>query len=169
MTDDERLTLGFVFEVLDVMVRHGFRRGDNQHAGQSIELICNMARTYERTMDAPDDAYVVVPSAPPTPPPSPHRPGQDAVLVSADEVTTLLAALGDAAEYKRDRAETCADCAGQSCATCQWRLQAAEAYDQMAGQMIHAAEASAAQQHPADHAAPPSAGPDAAADMEAGQ
>ena len=92
-----------------------------------------------------------------------------AVLVSADQVTTLLAALDDAAEYNRDRAETCADCAGRSCTTCQWRLQAAEAYDQIAGQMIHAAEASTARQHAPGHPAPPSASPHPAAGKEAGQ
>ena len=48
----------------------------------------------------------------------------------------------------------CADCADQSCTTCQWRLQAADAYDQLAGQMIQAAEASAARQRAPDHAAP---------------
>ena len=85
------------------------------------------------------------------------------------EVTTLLAALDDAAEYKRDRAETCADCADRSCTTCQWRLQAAEAYDQLAGQMIHAAEASTARQHAPGPAAPPSASPHPAAGKEAGQ
>ena len=109
-----------------------------------------------------------MPSSPPTAPQPPGPPGQDAVLVSADEVTTLLAALDDAADYKRDRAETCADCTGQSCTTCQWRLQAADAYDQMAGRMIHAAEASAPQRAPG-HAAPPSAGPHTAAGKEAGQ
>jgi hypothetical protein len=151
------------------MERHGFRRGDNQHAGQAIELICNMARTYERTMDAPDDAYVAVPSSPPTPPQPPRRPGQDAIVLSAGQVKTIMAALDEAAEYKRDRAETCADCADQSCTTCQWRQQGADAYDQLAGQMIHAAEASAAR-HPApEHAAPASEGPNAAADKEAGQ
>ena len=35
--------------------------------------------------------------------------------------------------------------------------------------MIHAAEASAARQRAPDHAAPPSGGPHAAADPEAGQ
>ena len=58
--------------------------------------------------------------------------GPAAVIVPAGQVKTVLAALDDAAGYKRDRAETCADCADQSCTTCQWRLQAADAYDQMA-------------------------------------
>ena len=39
----------------------------------------------------------------------------------------------------------------------------------MAGQMIQAAEASAARQRAPDHVAPPSAGPHAAAGKEAGQ
>ena len=81
----------------------------------------------------------------------------------------MLAALDEAAEYKRDRAETCADCADQSCTTCQWRLQAADAYDQLAGQMTQAAEASAARHRAPDHAAPARDEPHAAAEPEAGQ
>ena len=64
------------------------------------------------------------------------------------------AALDDAAEYKRDRAATCADCTEQPCTTCQWRLQAADAYDHLAAQLIQAAEASAARQHAPGHPAP---------------
>jgi hypothetical protein len=168
MADDQRLTWGFILEVLDVLERHGYRRSDSEHTGQAIGLIRHVARIYEGTLDAPAGGYVVVPSSPPTAPQPPGPPGQD-VVVSAAEVKTLLAALDDAAEYKRDRAGTCADCAGQSCPTCQWRMQAADCYDQMASQMIHAAEASAARQRAPDHAAPPSAGLDAAAGKEAGQ
>jgi hypothetical protein len=166
---DERLTWGFIIEVFDVLERHGYRRSDSEHTGQAIGLIRHVARIYEGTLDAPAGGYVVVPSSPPIAPQPAGPPGQDAVIVSADQVKTLLAALDDAAENKRDRADTCADCTDQSCTTCQWRLQAAEAYDQMAGRMIHAAEASAAQQCNPGHPAPPSAGPHAAADKEAGQ
>jgi hypothetical protein len=169
MADDERLTWGFIIEVLDVLEHHGCRRSDSEHTGQAVGLIRHVARIYEGTLDAPHGGYVVVPSSPPTAPQSPGPPGQDAVLISADEVKTLLAALDDAAEYKRDRAETCADCADQCCTTCQWRLQAADAYDQMAEQMIHTAEASGPRQHAPDHAAAPSAEPHTAADKEAGQ
>ena len=95
-------------------------------------------------------------------------PGPGAVIVSADQVKTLLAALDDAAEYKRDRAATCADCTDQPCTTCQWRLQAADAYDQIAAEMIQAAETSATQCVPSQ-AAPASGGQHAAADPEAGQ
>ena len=73
------------------------------------------------------------------------------------------------AGYKRDRAASCTDCGDQSCTTCQWQVQAADAYDQMTGQIIQAVEASAARQRDPDHAAPPSVGPQAAAGKEAGQ
>jgi hypothetical protein len=169
MADDERLTWGFIIEVLDVLERHGYRRSDSDHTGQAIGLIRHVARTYEGTLDAPRGGYVVVPSSQPAEPQPPGPAGQNAVIVSAGEVRTLLSALGEAAEYKRDRAASCADCAGQSCTTCQWRLLAADAYDQMADQMIQGAEASAAWQHAPGHAAPANRGPNAAADKEAGQ
>ena len=168
MADDERLTWGFILEVLDLLERHGYRRSDSEHTSQAVGLIRYVARIYEGTLDAPAGGHVVVPSSPPTAPQPPGPAGTDDVIVSAAEVTTLLAALDEAAECKRDRAGTCAECTDQSCTTCQWRLQAAEAYDQMTGQMIHA-EVSAARQRAPGDAASPAAGPHAAADKEAGQ
>jgi hypothetical protein len=97
----------------------------------------------------------------------PHGPAT--LIVPAGQVQTLLAALDEAAEYKRDRAAACTDCADQSCATCQWWLQAAGAYDQTAAQLIAAADASATRQRAPGHAAAASGGPYAAADPEAGQ
>jgi hypothetical protein len=166
MPDDDRFTWGFILDVFDVMERHGYRPSDNQHTGQALGLIRDVARIYEGTLDAPLDGYVVVPSSRPT---EAQPPGPPAVIVYADEVKTLLAALDEAAEYKRDRAETCTDCANQSCTTCEWRLQIADVYDQMAAQMIQAAEASAARQRAHGHPAPASDGPHATADPEAGQ
>jgi hypothetical protein len=131
MTDDDHLTWGFILEVLDIMERRGYRRKDNEHAGQAIGLIGDVARIYEGTLDAPRGGYVVVPSSRPV---APQTPGPPAVIVSAAEVKTLLAALDEAAEYKRDRAE-----------------------------------ASTTRHRAPDHAAPPSAGPQAAPDKEAGQ
>ena len=165
MADDERFTWGLILEVLDVMERHGYRSSDNEHTGQAIGLIRDVARIYNGTLTAPPSGYVVVPSSQPA---TAQPPSPSVVIVFAAEVKTLLAALDEAAEYKRDRAETCADCTDQSCTTCQWRLQAADAYDQLYGQMTQAAEAAARQRGPG-HAAPPSAGPDPAAGKEAGQ
>ena len=85
-------------------------------------------------------------------------PGPGTVIVSADQVKLLLAALDDAAEYKRDRAATCADCTDQPCTTCQWRLHAADAYDHLANHMIQATDTSATRQHEPGHTADPEAG-----------
>ena len=96
----------------------------------------------------------------------PHGPGT--VTVPVGQVGILLAALGEAAESRRDQAAMCADCADQSCATCQWRLETANAYDHIADEMIQAAETSATQPV-SSHAAPASGGQHSAADREAGQ
>ena len=77
-----------------------------------------------------------------------------------------MAALDEASLYKRDRVATCADCADQSCGTCQWRLQAAQTYDNLAVQLVEKADASRA----ATASDPGSASqPQSAADREAGQ
>jgi hypothetical protein len=167
MPDDDRLTWGLIHEVLDVLERHGYRRGDSVHTTRAIGLIGDVARIYEGTLDAPRGGYVMVPSSQPT---APLPPGQPTVIVPTDQVKTLLAALDDAAEYKRDRAETCADCTDQSCTTCEWRLQTAGAYDQLAEQVTQDAEASAsATGNACPTTAPGTGGPHSAADPEAGQ
>ena len=86
------------------------------------------------------------------------------MTVPPGEVKTLISALIIAADYKRDRAELCADCADQSCPTCEWRLRDAQAYDRVHGQLIQSAEASAATaaSHPEPATQP-------AADREVGQ
>ena len=81
----------------------------------------------------------------------------------------MLAALDIAADYKRDRAEMCADCPDQSCPACQSRLHDAQAYDQLAGQMLQAAEAAPAAHHGQAEPASPPRQSRLAADKEAGQ
>ena len=61
MTDDARMTWDLIFEVLDVLDRHGYRRSDNQHTSRAIGLLGDRTRTYEGTKDAPRDAHVVIP------------------------------------------------------------------------------------------------------------
>jgi len=168
MTEDARMTWDLIFEVLDVLDRHGYRRSDNQHTAQTVGLLGDLARTYEGTMDAPRDAHVVIP---PPAQAAAQPPGHDAVVLSAAEVKTIVAALDEAALYKRDRVATCADCADQSCGTCQWRLQAASAYDQLTTRLLETVAVP-----PADPGRPP--GPERIsgssaqphqADKEAGQ
>jgi len=69
--------------------------------------------------------------------------------VSADEKQLILAALGEAADNKRDQAASCGDCADQSCGTCQYRLRLADGYDHLATRLLLGTkEASASdQQH----------------------
>jgi hypothetical protein len=164
--NDNRLTWGFIIDVLDVMERHGYHRGDHEHTGQAIGLTHDVARIYEGTLDVPRDGCVVVPSSQPK---ALQHLGRPTAIVPAEQVKTLLAALDDAAEYKRDRAAACSDCAGQSCTTCQRRMQTADAYDQLAEHMTQAVEASTIRQRVPGHAAPGTGGPHPAADPEAGQ
>jgi hypothetical protein len=63
----------------------------------------------------------------------------------------------------------CADCPDQSCPSCQTRLHDAHAYDQMAGQMLQAAEAAPAAHHGQTEPAGPPGQSRHAADKEAGQ
>jgi hypothetical protein len=93
------------------------------------------------------------------------------VILTDAEVSTVVAALDIAANHKRDRAAACADCADQSCLTCQSRLRDAGAYDQIATQMLHTAQvtwAATSAQPERDGLVPPCQ-PQLAADREAGQ
>jgi hypothetical protein len=84
----------------------------------------------------------------------------------------ILAALDEASDYKRDRAEGCTDCADQSCGTCQHRIETARAYESLATRLMRAMETAVAEKpspQPADSAPRNRAQPEAAADREAAQ
>ncbi len=144
---DHRIGLDLFTDVLDVLHRHGFARGDDEHAGRAIFLIGDLARSCEGSQDhavGPSSSQAPAPSAPieppvPEPEPGPSVPEDDldAVTLTHAEVRTVLTSLDLAAESKRDRAERCADCPDQSCFACQLRLQDARTYDQLAVQLLH--------------------------------
>ena len=158
---DNRTDLGLIADILDVLDRHGYARSDDEHTARAIVLISDLAHVYEGSLDHPFGPYInEIPPRTEPPPPEPASP--DSVLIAADEVKTVVAALDIAADYKRDRAELCADCTSQTCPTCESRLRDAHAYDHLSAQLIHAAEASSAAT--TRHREP---GP--AADREAGQ
>jgi len=161
MTDD-RMNLSLITEMLDMLDRHGYARGDDEHTARAILLISDLAHIYEGSLDHPFGPYIneVPPRAEPEPP---GPPGQDAVVLPASELKIIVAALDEAALYKRDRVATCAD---QSCGNCQWRLEAAETYAILASQLAGAAQASRATA--ASHLEP-ACQPHPAADREAGQ
>jgi hypothetical protein len=162
MTGDHRVTPGLIHDILDALERHGYYRSDDQHADRAIGLIGDLAGIYEGTQDHP--AITCPITAPPSACPGPSR--ADAVTLTRADASTVFAAAGIAADDKRYRVEMCPDCADQTCPDCRTHLRDIEAFDQMAGRMLQAAQAS-----PAATASRP--GPDRrtqpAADREAGQ
>ena len=158
---DHRMNLDLITDFFGLLDQHGYTRGDNEHTGRAILFLGDLARIYEGSQDHPFGPYTG--EIPPRPEPVPPEPAiRDAVTVPTGEVKTLISALIIAADYKRDRAGMCADCADQSCPTCEWRLRDAQAYDRAHAQLLQSAEASAAASHPEPAAEP-------AADPEAGQ
>jgi hypothetical protein len=154
------IDLGLITDVLDVLDQHGYARSDIEHATRAILLISDLAHIYEGSQDHPSDPSIN--EKPPRPEPALPRPAsQDAVPVPAGEVKPLLAALDIAADYQRARAELCADCADQSCPTCETRLQDAQTYDHLHAHLTQQAEA-VADSHPEPVS-------QRAADREAGQ
>ena len=170
MAADDRWTLDFILEVLDVLERHGYHHHDTRHTSRTVGLLRDLARIYEGTQETPAGTYAAEMPQPGTGPPGPQS-DRDAVIVSATDTGIIAAALEEAADCKRDRAETCADCTDRSCGTCQWRLRGAETYSQLATQMLQAAEASrAAGSQPTPGSAYPAfRQPEAATGKEAGQ
>jgi hypothetical protein len=170
---DHRIGLALFNDVLDVLHRHGFTRGDDLHAGRAIFLIGDLARIYEGSQDhlhrpaitpAP---YLPLPEPPrPDPEPGPAVPaaGQDAIILTGADVSTVFAAADIAADDKRYRVEMCPDCPDQSCPACQTHLRDAEAFDRIADRMLQAARTA-----PADRHSQPPHQPGRAADKEAGQ
>ena len=169
MTSDDRMTWGLVGEVLDVLERHGYHRYDNRHTAQAIGAIADLAGLYEGTRD-PSYPYQSPPASHAEPGP-PASEADDAVILTDAEVSTVATALDIAADSQRDRAATCADCADQTCLTCQSRLRDAQAYDRMAAQMLQTAEASraASSYQPQPGTPEPPRQPCPAADIEAGR
>jgi hypothetical protein len=169
MTTDNRMTWGFIIDVLDLLEHHGYHK----HAGQAVVLIHHLARAYEGNRDASQSTYLY--QAPPSLHPEPRQPDQqtdpEAFILTGTDISTVLSALHMAAYDKRSSAEMCADCGDLSCPTCQYRLQAARAYDQLTARILQPAEAQPALR---DHPEPGSSSlfqgqTDCAAGIEAGQ
>jgi hypothetical protein len=171
MTDNKRMTWGFILDVLNVLEQHGYHRTDNQHTGEAVVLIWDLARVYDGTLDTRANAYLAIPSPPQPAAQPPGRADPDVLVVSASEARTIKAALDVASDYKRDRAAACAECADQSCLSCQARLRDADAYDRLTALMLETAATSrsaACMPPEADRISDSSAQPHAA-DKEVGQ
>ena len=124
------LHLDLIIDILDVLERHGYTRSDDRAHRPGHRLITTSpasTKAPRTTRSAPD------PAAPPLAD-EPGPPGASkqitAAVLTRRRGQHRLAALDIAADYKRDRAATCADCPDQSCPACQSRLQRRPAYDQ---------------------------------------
>jgi hypothetical protein len=173
MTSDDRMTWGLIGEVLDVLERHGYHQYDNRHTAQAVGAIADLAGVYDGTRDSSYGTYLYQSPSAPYAELGPSGPeADDAVILTDAEVSAVTGALNIAAGYTRDRAADCADCAGQTCLTCQSRLRDSQAYNQMAAQMLQTAAASrTASSAQPERDSPPASPrqPHPAADKEAGQ
>jgi hypothetical protein len=151
VTSDPRVTPGLIHDIVDALERHGYYRSDDLHADRAIGLIGDLAGIYDGTQDHPAHHGAT---------------RYDAVTLTHADAITIFAASDIAAGDKRYRAGMCPDCPDQSCPACQVNIRDAEAFDQMAGRMLQAAQAA-----PVATVGQP--GPDRrsqpAADREAGQ
>jgi hypothetical protein len=137
---DNRTGMPLITDILDVLDRHGYARGDNAHTARAIGLISDLAHIYEGSQDHPFGPYIG--EIPPRTEPAPLEPSDPGtVLIPVGEVKNLLVALDIAADYQRDRVELCADCTDQSCPSRESRLQDAQAYDHLAAQVDETAQA----------------------------
>jgi hypothetical protein len=160
----DRHTHRLVTEIITVLERHGHHARDREHADQAIDMAAQLAQVYDGTLDIPASTGR---SAVPQPRSGPRsEPDPDALVLTGADISTVLAALSLASEYKRDLAETCAD---QSCVSCQYRRKDAHGYERLSERIYYGPE-------PAGHAQPepdrPDASPgraDPAVDKEAGQ
>jgi hypothetical protein len=167
--NDDRQSWSMIIDVLDVLEKHGYRRGDDRHTGRAVRLVGDLARIYEGTQEVPDGARLV-------PEPSQARLDQagraaagHAEAIAGARLPVILSALDEASDYKRNRAAGCAD---QSCGTCQHRLDAARAYESLATRLQHAIDGITPKRPSPQPAAGPPGNriqPQATLDKEAGQ
>ena len=174
MNDDHRQTWGLIIDVLDVLEKHGYRRGDDRHTGRAVGLVGDLARIYEGTQEVPVGAYLVEMPEQRRARPGPSLAGrhQERGDDCRRRIFTILSALDEASDYKRDRAAGCADCADQSCGTCEHRLDAAQAYESLATRLQHAIDADTPGKSSRQATAGPPGSrvqPETAAEREAGQ
>jgi hypothetical protein len=174
MSGDKRQTWGLIIDILDVLEKHGYHKTDNLHTGQAVWLIGDLAHIYEGTKEEPAGSFLVPPQEPRQADPelASREAAQSTEAIVAAAMPTMLAALDEASDYKRDRAAGCADCPDQSCGTCQLRLDAAQAYDSLAARLQHAKDADTADRPPREADADPPDNltrPQAAPEREAGQ
>ena len=94
MNDDHRQSWGLIIDVLDVLEKHGYRRGDDQHTGRAVRLVGDLARIYEGTQEAPGGARLV---------PEPSQASRDQAGRAAAARIEAITAAGNAHHLVRAR------------------------------------------------------------------
>ena len=87
MNDDHRQTWSLIIDVLDVLEKHGYHRGDDLHTGRAVGLVGDLARIYEGTQEAPAAARLVQR-------PEPRHADPDQAGTAADQRVKAIAAAG---------------------------------------------------------------------------
>ena len=136
--NDDRPSWSMIIDVLDMLEKHGYRRGDDQHTGRAVRLVGDLARIYEGTQEVPVVARLVPEPSQASREQAARAAAGHAEAIAGTRMPVILSALDEASDYKRDRAAACSDCADQSCGTCQHRLDAARAYETLATRLQHA-------------------------------
>lgn len=106
--DNPRFTWGLIIDVFDVLERHGFRRGDDQHTGRAVGLVRDLALVYVGEREHPVGATVVE-----LPPPA------GAVTLIPAQLGTVLKALTDAVAHRKITGlRMCEDCDTHAAGLC---------------------------------------------------
>ena len=67
-----RTSPSLITDILDVLDRHGYARGDDEHTARAILLISDLAHIYEGSLDHPFGPYIgEIPSRTEPAPPGP--------------------------------------------------------------------------------------------------
>ena len=138
MNDDDRPSWSMIIDVLDVLEKHGYRRGDDQHTGRAVRLVGDLARIYEGTQEVPVGARLVPEPSQASREQAARAAAGHAEAIAGTRMPVILSALDEASDYKRNRAAACADCTDQSCGPCQHCMDAARAYETLATRLQHA-------------------------------
>ena len=104
---DYRIGLDLFSDVLAVLHRHGFARGDDLHAGRAIFLIGDMARIYDGSQDHSNEFSTSQSPEPPGPRTVRPRGRPERRNAHPRGVRTVRTVLDLAANWKRGRAERC--------------------------------------------------------------
>ncbi|HUY47989.1 MAG TPA: hypothetical protein VMV92_20055 [Streptosporangiaceae bacterium] len=112
-----RVTWGLIMAVFDAFEAAGFRRADDQHTGQAIGLLSDLAKIYAGELDQPAGAPGTARAALLAEPVTAAGPDGSAVIAAAD-LGTVLGALSDAVAWCEDD-EDCQECAAAPAGLCE--------------------------------------------------